>query len=120
MKARNETTGKVAASIAGRWSRKLHQATASGKICSTSYVNCGPWAIVFGTAAELQAVLISSERNEKTSAPVAKIAGKWEQALSEYPNGSREEVLVPAGDIKTLAASALTQTKDKAKGGMNK
>ncbi len=104
------------ASIAGRMLRKLDSLSIAGE----EFVCVGYLARKVGTVAELQAVLISGERNEKTSPRVAKIAGKWQEALSEYPNGSQEEVLVPAGDIKTLAASALTQTQDKAKRGVSK
>lgn len=59
-------------------------------------------------------------RNERTSARVARIAGRILQDLKDVPDSSIVWIAGPqgsakfrAGDLKALSASALTQTKDR-------
>ncbi len=60
-KTRNETTGKYAASIAGRWSRKIQTSEIGGH----ELVYVGHRGVVLGAVAELQTVLASALTQSK-------------------------------------------------------
>ncbi len=64
-KTRNETTGKVAASIAGRWSRKIQKAIKEKGTNPGEYVYFGSWAFVLGTVAEAQTLAASALTQSK-------------------------------------------------------
>ncbi len=61
-KTRNEVTGRVAASIAGRMSRKIQKSMKDKfhYVDDHSFVYFSPLAINLGTVAELQTVLASA------------------------------------------------------------
>ncbi len=59
-KTRNEVTGKIAASLAGRMLRKIQQAYADGIIELDEFAYFGVAAVKLGTVAELQTVLASA------------------------------------------------------------